>query len=233
MAIRGCLALPLSNEADISTGDTGDQTFAQSTRQLQRRIHQRDDDWGQSITSWQLGALKTNQPLITPQNFADQREDFPIATTVVSRNAVNNAALSHRLAVARNKAKAAIAKVAMHLNAATRAKLISQIDLLHDEDEWPEGDTPLEEEAIDSFLRFFTWMKPTRFPSLGLSSSGNLVAVWGSPHDEIVLEFGPKNSVRYVIDHNAAGNRELLSADTSMARVKVLLQPFAGERWFN
>ena len=49
--------------------------------------------------------------------------------------------------------KVMTSQVAMYLDSQWRSKLFKQIDLLHDVDEWEQGDEPLQRESFATFLK--------------------------------------------------------------------------------
>src|SRR5688572_7418724 len=50
-------------------------------------------------------------------------------------------------------AKILTAQVAMHLEKSWREKLFKQLDLLHETDEWEEGDQPVDQSSYSTFLK--------------------------------------------------------------------------------
>lgn len=140
--------------------------------------------------------------------------------------------LEEKLFDATASVKVLSSKVAMHLNQERRNKLFSQIDSLHDIDEWDEEDMPVKDSSFETFLKAILLISPKRHPGLGLSHKGNLIATWGNSQDRLVAEFLPKGFVRFVLSRNLDGEIERATGETNISRLFECLTPYQPNHWF-
>lgn len=123
-------------------------------------------------------------------------------------------------------------KVAMHLDRDRRNKLFSQIDSLHDIAEWDEEDMPIKDSSFDTFLKAVLLISPKQHPGLGLSHKGNLIATWGNNQDRLIIEFLPKELVRFVLSRTIDGKIERATVETNISRLYECLAPYQPDHWF-
>lgn len=123
-------------------------------------------------------------------------------------------------------------KVAMHLDRNRRNKLFSQIDSLHDIEEWDEEDMPIKDSSFETFLKAILLISPKQHPGLGLSHKGNLIATWGNSQDRLITEYLPKGLVRFVLSRNIDGETERSTGETSISRLYECLAPYQPDHWF-
>lgn len=128
-------------------------------------------------------------------------------------------------------AKVETSRVAMHLAAQQRHKLFTQLDRLHEVDEWEEGDRPMLPASFSTFLRSMLLLRPRRWPSLGLSAAGNLLAVWGTPGDRLTLEFFANDRVRWSLSVPDEDGPVRSAGEGRVLGLGDYLQPFHPERW--
>ncbi len=67
---------------------------------------------------------------------------------------------------------------AVHLNSNWRKVVFSQLDDLLDFDAWNDESAFLTVDSFRTFLRFLAYANPSRMPSLGVDSQGNLITAW-------------------------------------------------------
>jgi hypothetical protein len=123
-------------------------------------------------------------------------------------------------------------KVAMHLDRDRRNKLFSQIDSLHDIEEWDEEDRPIIDSSFETFLKAILLISPQRHPGLGLSHEGNLIATWGNTQDRLITEYLPKGFVRFVLSRIIDGEIERATGETKISRLLECLTPYQPNHWF-
>ena len=127
--------------------------------------------------------------------------------------------------------KVMTSQVAMYLDSQWRSKLFKQIDLLHDVDEWEQGDEPLQRESFATFLKAICELKPQKKPGLGLTSSGQLIAAWTAGSSRLTIEF-LGNRVKWVISRMIDDEIEHYVGDTTVNRLAAGLGPHHTEEWF-
>ena len=123
-------------------------------------------------------------------------------------------------------------QVAMHLEPKFRAKLFSQIDALHDLSEWDPDDKPVQKFSFSTFLRMVLHIKPERHFSLGLTHTGNLIAVWLDGKDRLTIEFLANDVVKWVLSRSVEGDIERSAGQGTLLRLLSYLAPFHPESWF-
>ena len=124
------------------------------------------------------------------------------------------------------------AQVAMHMDKKMRDKLFSQIDSLHDFNEWNVDDKPVEKSSFATFLKAILQIKPQRHPGLGLSYDGHLIAAWTSGQDRLTTEFLSNDRVRWVLSCNFDGETERAAGETVVSRLYECLIPYFPDHWF-
>jgi hypothetical protein len=128
--------------------------------------------------------------------------------------------------------KVLTSQVAMYLDSQWRSKLFTQIDFLHDIDEWEQGDEPLQRESFATFLKAICELKPKKRPGLGLTSSGQLIAAWTAGSSRLTIEFLVNSRVKWVISRQIDNEIEHYVGDTTVNRLAGGLGPHRTEEWF-
>lgn len=146
--------------------------------------------------------------------------------------ASSDMALEERLFDATCSVKMLTAQVAMYLDNKWRDKLFSQIDSLHDLDEWDADDKPVKKSSFATFLKAILQIKPQRHPGLGLTYEGYLIAAWTKGQDRLTTEFLPRDRVRWVLARNINGEAEDATGETSVSRLYECLIPYCPDNWF-
>lgn len=125
------------------------------------------------------------------------------------------------------------AQVAMHMDRKMRDKLFTQIDSLHDLNEWNNDDKPVEASSFATFLKVFLEIKPDKHPGLGLTFDGHLIAAWTTGKDRLTTEFLPNSRVRWVLSRSFNGETERAAGETLASRLHQCLIPYSPEHWFS
>ncbi len=128
--------------------------------------------------------------------------------------------------------KVMTSQVAMYLDSQWRSKLFNQIDLLHDLDEWDQGDEPLQRESFATFLKAICELKPKKRPGLGLTPSGQLIAAWTAGSSRLTIEFLGENRVKWVISRMIDDEIEHYVGDSTVDRLAAGLGSHRTEEWF-
>ena len=144
------------------------------------------------------------------------------------------AGLGEQLFDARANVKILVSQVSMHLSNELRERLFQQIDLLHDPDEWEDGDEPIHLKSFKTFLRWFYLNNPKNLPSFGLSSRGNFITSWmaNNNNDRLILEFLPDDRVKWFITKQFEDGSDNVTGTTMLNRISKMLRPFKPEEWF-
>jgi len=130
-------------------------------------------------------------------------------------------------------AKVWMSKVAMHFPKENRDRLYKQLNLLHDFDEWFEGDAPVQLASFQSFVRTVLHHGISTRPALSLSPSGNLLALWSDGGDKLTIEFLPGNRARWLVVTSSRSGPENATGTTPIERVREVLMPYNEHRWFD
>lgn len=129
-------------------------------------------------------------------------------------------------------AKIWTSQVAMRLNRAVRDRLFRQLDNLHNDDDWLEGDVPVSLDSFKSLVRGILMDVIGGKPGLSLTPQGNLIALWTDGGDKLAIEFQPGDTVRYLWSQRIEDDFERASGTTSLRRLPVVLSPLNAERLF-
>jgi len=130
-------------------------------------------------------------------------------------------------------AKQHTSQFAVHLSTAHRQRLFAQIDRLHDEDEWEEGDQPMRRDSFITFLHGIVVLKPTRWPSLGMTHDGYLLASWGGAVDHVSAQFRADDEVRWSLTQEQAGGKLVHASGLNSAlELRRFLAPYDPDHWF-
>jgi hypothetical protein len=114
----------------------------------------------------------------------------------------------------RVRLKQLTSQLSMHLNDGQRRKLFSELDRLLDHGVWIEDeDSLVRDTSYRSFLRFITYYKKVKDPSLGVSDEGNIIAAWFNDSTRLTLEFRPRDRVLAVAyrSSGSGGDPEVLT----------------------
>jgi len=144
------------------------------------------------------------------------------ATSVLGENVFNALAA----------AKVWTSNIAMHLDREARDRYFRQIDLLHDDEEWVDGDQPLQLESYKGFVRFMLMVRGKAKPALALSSKGQLIAVWRLDADRLTIEFSSGNAAEWVVSHRIEERTERAAGSTTLSRLLANLEPYRAKEWF-
>lgn len=159
-----------------------------------------------------------------------QKLRSPVAPSMLTPQGSN---LEEKLFNATADVKVMTSQVAMYLDSQWRSKLFSQIDSLHDEDEWEQGDEPLQRESFATFLKAICELKPKKRPGLGLTTSGQLIAAWTAGSSRLTIEFSNNSRVKWVISRVIGDEAEHYVGDTTVNRLAAGLLPHHTEEWFS
>ena len=85
--------------------------------------------------------------------------------------------------------KVALSQVTMHLSQAWRGAIFNQVDFLLSTDNWQDDSALINKETFMTFLRFIIFTKINKFPSIGVSASGQILAAWRNGTKKIALKF--------------------------------------------
>jgi hypothetical protein len=148
-------------------------------------------------------------------------------------NIIRHHSVAERLFDALSRVKRLTAMVAMHLDAAWRKSLFSQLDGLHDPTEWELDDEPIREASFATFLKAIVEIKPERRPGLGLSKAGHLVAAWTTGRERLTIEFLPNDQVRWVLSRYYDDEEPVrIAGQMAVSRLVDQLAPYEPARWF-
>lgn len=151
----------------------------------------------------------------------------------ISRSIARSKSTAERLFEATAIAKQWTSQVAMRLDPEARKRFFRQLDNLHDETEWLEGDRPVGLESYKAFVRAYVSGSIGGKPALALTHSGHLVAIWQSGDCKLTIEFLPNDRARYLVSQVVEGEHDRFAGDTAIGRLAKVLQPFSDAHWFN
>jgi len=172
-----------------------------------------------------LSSAKTYEPR-TPKEY-----NFFSDGTYILEPALEQRPLEERLFVALAEAKVWTSRIAMHLDRETRDRLFRQLDVLHDAEEWGEGDRPVALDSYKSLVRAILFHRINRRPSLSLMPNGNLLALWTDGADYLTIEFLSRDQAKWLVQSTSLDGPERAAGTSPLQRLRAVLQTFCTERW--
>lgn len=134
---------------------------------------------------------------------------------------------------ARANIKVLTSALSMHLDDGFRRSLFEQIDLIHDPDDWDETDSPINSDTFKSFIRWYILNSPGVKPGYGLSSTGNIIAMWFNNKDKLLIEFFPYDKARWLVSKVVADDEfERASGTAKISRLLDVLAPYSPNDFF-
>jgi hypothetical protein len=124
----------------------------------------------------------------------------------------------------RSDLKVITSQVAMHLTAEHRQKLFTALDLLLGLEHWEDESNQIQQEAFRTFLRFLIFVHPRRFPNLGVSSLGCVLAGWHSETKSLHAEFLPDNICTILLRSRTDRGPEGLAWRGPVARFRAVVE---------
>jgi hypothetical protein len=140
--------------------------------------------------------------------------------------------LEAKLFNSRAACKIKTSEFAMHLEPGRRERFFAQVDSLLDADEWDENDQPISAASFATLLRLLLLIRPKRWPGLGASMDGHVIAAWTTGENRLTVECFPEDRLRWVLVRYRDGERESTAGDTSVLRLPAILQPYEPQIWF-
>jgi hypothetical protein len=128
--------------------------------------------------------------------------------------------------------KLAVAEVSMHLDTAWRTRLFTQIDMLHEPDDWDESYQLTDLDSFKTFLRLILQQGPLQRLGLGIDDNGHILASWRNRQDMLSLIFLGKDRVRWAVVRHQGDEIESAGGRTSVERLPTVLQAYNPEFWY-
>jgi hypothetical protein len=116
------------------------------------------------------------------------------------------------------------AHIAMHLSWEWRQVIFKQLDRLLDPANWEDDSSLIERAPFMTFLRFVIYAAPTRFPSLGVSPKGHILAAWLCPPQQIAVEFLAADKAAATFLIQTARSKEIVAWRGHVADLKDFIQ---------
>ena len=116
------------------------------------------------------------------------------------------------------------AHIAMHLSSEWRQVVFKQLDRLLDPQNWEHDSAFVERAPFMTFLRFVIYAAPTRFPSLGVSPKGHILAAWLCPPQQIAVEFLEADKAAATFSIQTARSKEIIAWRGHVADLKGFIQ---------
>lgn len=163
----------------------------------------------------------------TPERVVPRSTSSYGGTPVANDNARTT---GEELAARLKGAQRELALVSMHLSSDFREGTIRQLRKLLDPESWEEGDQHLDLNSFISFARGMAVLSPRVRPMLGLSNSGNLLAMWGSGTERLSLEHLANDELRWFVHSNGPEGRDSAAGSTTIARLAQIIAAHGMDR---
>jgi hypothetical protein len=120
--------------------------------------------------------------------------------------------------------KIALSELVMHLAPQWRTVVFKQLDRLLDVKSWAEDSAFINKSTFMTFLRFIIYALPTRFPSLGVGITGDILAAWNNGSQQIAVEFFGDNHASATFVRPAAHSPETFAWRGHVADLKSFIE---------
>jgi hypothetical protein len=120
--------------------------------------------------------------------------------------------------------KIALSGIAMHLAPEWRAVIFSQLDTLLDPNSWQDDSALIQQATFMTFLRFIIFAAPTRLPSLGVGSTGHILAAWNNGDQHIAVEFLSDDKAAATFVKQGARSKEVVTWRGHVADLKLFIE---------
>jgi hypothetical protein len=189
-------------------------TDAQAIRTFSANPHINVDNVTQHKVDARIQSLKTP---VSPSSLNTTRNKKTLAEAIFDATA---------------HAKISTSQIAMYLDNKWRKNIFEQLDLLHDLNNWDDDLNPVNNASTQTFLRTIVNIKPKAYPSLGLSTKGNLVAAWTTGKKRLTVEFLPKDKTQWIFSQPVDGETERAAGITTVNRLFECIKPYNIDDWF-
>jgi hypothetical protein len=120
--------------------------------------------------------------------------------------------------------KIELSKIVMHLAPEWRSVIFSQLDTLLDLNNWQDDSAFIQKSTFMTFLRFILFAAPTRLPSLGVGSTGHILAAWNNSEQHIAVEFLPADKAAVTFVKQGVRSRGLVTWRGHVADLKRFIE---------
>ena len=120
--------------------------------------------------------------------------------------------------------KKAYSEIVMHLAPRWREVIFRQLDAILAPESWEEDSAFIRRSSFWTFLRFLIYAGPTRLPSLGVGSTGHLLAAWINGNQRISAEFFPNDSAGATFVREGGRSTEMLAWRGHVADLKSFVE---------
>lgn len=125
------------------------------------------------------------------------------------------------------------ANVSMYLDRETRDRIFRQLDILHDAEEWLDGDRPVNISSYKSMIRAIVFHDINCRPALSIMPDGNVLALWQDGQDKLTIEFLSDNRARWLVQSHTEIGPERASGQAPLERLREVIGPYGAARWFD
>jgi hypothetical protein len=174
--------------------------------------------------SWTIIA----HPFESPGAVSNALTEFPTIPTETPRasdaNFLAPSSLEAKLFDNAAELKIALSQIVMHLSPEWRAVIFRQLDTLLDLNNWQDDSAFIRKSTFMTFLRFIVFTAPTRLPSLGVGSTGHILAAWNNGDQHIAVEFLPADKAAATFVKRGARSREAVTWRGHVADLKLFIE---------
>lgn len=129
----------------------------------------------------------------------------------------------HKVAAELFNLKSLVSRVSTHLPEGFRDFIFGQFDRLYDLDDWIEGDSFISQGSCSTFLKLICDIQPGKFPSLGVSDNGDLMASWRNDCSKLIVYALGDDRVRWNLFVNDGSSIEQFAGHQNVKGFKSAL----------
>lgn len=128
--------------------------------------------------------------------------------------------------------KVSVNQLAMHFGRGWQQKLFLQLDAVLDSDEWDASDQLLTPSSFTTFLHILLLLRGKRRPGIGISSTGDIVAMWTVDANRLTFQCHADDWVTWIVSRVVDDETHTAAGRTTLPFLFAAIGAFNPEQWF-
>ena len=128
--------------------------------------------------------------------------------------------------------KTSVNQLAMHFGRDWQHKLFRQLDAVLDAEEWDSADRPLTPSSFATFLHILISLRGKRRPGIGISSTGDIVAMWTVGDNRLTFQCHAEDWVTWIVSYVSDDDTHTAAGRTTLPHLFAAIGAFNPEQWF-
>ncbi len=128
--------------------------------------------------------------------------------------------------------KISVNQLAMHFGHDWQRKLFRQLDAVLDPEEWDAADQLLTPSSFATFLHILLLLRGKRRPGIGISSTGDIVAMWTVGANRLTFQCHADDWVTWIVSRVVDDETHTAAGRTTLPLLFATIGAFNPEQWF-